>query len=93
MIYHLEKVIKSGDFISNDLCNYGFWRCYDQSWSQKDFFEYGKFVEKNLPEYFSDQIIQLSNKDNKKINLGILSADLKTGHSITFFFEDYIIEL
>ena len=46
MVFHLEKVIKSGDFISNDLCNYGFCRCYDQTWSQKDFFEYGQFVEK-----------------------------------------------
>ena len=91
MVYHLKKVIKSGDFIPNDLCNYGFWRCYDQSWSQKDFFEYGKFVEKNLLEYSSDQIIQLSNKKNKKINLGILSADLKTGHSITFFLRTILL--
>ena len=91
MVFHLEKVIKSGDFISNDLCNYGFWRCYDQSWSQKDFFEYGQFVEKNLIEYHSNQIIQLSNKKNKKINLGILSADLKTGHSITFFLKTILL--
>ena len=91
MVFHLEKVIKSGDFISNDLCNYGFWRCYDQSWSQKDFFEYGQFVEKNLIEYPSDQIIKLSNKKNKKINLGILSADLKTGHSITFFLKTILL--
>ena len=91
MVFHLEKVIKSGDFISNDLCNYGFWRCYDQSWSQKDFFEYGQFVEKNLIEYPSNQIIQLSNKKNKKINLGILSADLKTGHSITFFLKTILL--
>ncbi len=91
MVFHLEKVIKSGDFISNDLCNYGFWRCYDQSWSQKDFFEYGQFVEKNLIEYPYNQIIQLSNKKNKKINLGILSADLKTGHSITFFLKTILL--
>ena len=91
MVYHLEKVIRSGDFISNDLCNYGFWKCYDQSWSQKDFFEYGQFVEKNLIEYPSDKIIQLSNKKNKKINLGILSADLKTGHSITFFLKTILL--
>ena len=91
MVFHLEKVIKSGDFIPNDLCNYGFWRCYDQSWSQKDFFEYGQFVEKNLIEYPSDQIIKLSNKKNKKINLGILSADLKTGHSITFFLKTILL--
>ena len=91
MVYHLEKVIKSGDFISNDLCNYGFWRCYDRTWSQKDFFEYGKFVEKNLIEYHTDQIVQLSNKKNKKINLGILSADLKIGHSITFFLKTILL--
>ena len=91
MVYHLEKVIKSGDFISNDLCNYGFWRCYDRSWSQKDFFEYGKFVEKNLIEYPHDQIVKLSKKKNNKINLGILSADLKTGHSITFFLKTILL--
>ena len=91
MVYHLEKVIKSGDFISNDLCNYGFWRCYDQRWSQKDFFKYGQFVEKNLTEFSSDQIVQLSNKKNKKINLGFLSADLKSGHSITFFLKTILL--
>ena len=91
MVYHLEKVIKSGDFISNDLCNYGFWRCYDQRWSQKNFFEYGQFVEKNLIEYPSDQIVQLSDKKNKKLNLGILSADLKAGHSVTFFLKTILL--
>ena len=63
----------------------------NQSWSQKDFFEYGKFVERNLIEYSSDQIIKLSNKKNNKINLGILSADLKTGHSITFFLRTILL--
>ena len=85
MLFHLEKVIKSGDFISNDLCNYGYWRCFDKSWSQKKFFEYGKFVDKNLIEYPEDKLTILSYKKNKKIKLGILSADLKSGHSITFF--------
>ena len=91
MLFHLEKVIKSGDFISNDLCNYGYWRCFDKNWSQRDFFEYGKFVDKSLPLYASDQIVKLSNQKNKKINLGILSADLKSGHSITFFLKTILL--
>ena len=91
MVYHLEKVIKSGDFISNDLCNYGFWRCYDKRWSQENFFNYGKFVEKNLNKYSDNQVIELSNKKNEKIKLGILSADLKTGHSITFFLKTILL--
>ena len=85
MLFHLKKIIESGDFISNDLCNYGYWRCFDKNWSQKDFFDYGKFVDKNLIEYPQDKISKLYNKKNKKVNLGILSADLKSGHSITFF--------
>ena len=91
MLFHLEKVIKSGDFISNDLCNYGYWRCFDKSWSQKEFFEYGKFVDKNLIEYPEDKLTILSYKKNKKIKLGILSADLKSGHSITFFLKTILL--
>ena len=54
MVFHLEKIIKSGDFISNDLCNYGYWRCFDKNWSQsKIFLNYGKFVDENLIEYSS----------------------------------------
>ena len=85
MLYHLEKVIKSKNFISNDLCNYGYWRCFDKNWSQMEFLEYGKFVDKSLPEYPQDQVVKFLNKQNNKIKLGILSADLKKGHSITFF--------
>ena len=42
----------------------------------------------NIPQ---DQIIKLSNKKNKKIKLGILSADLKSGHSITFFLKTILL--
>ena len=91
MLFHLEKVVRSGDFISNDLCNYGYWRCFDKSWSQSDFFKYGKFVDQNLPTYPENQVVKLSNKKNKKIHLGILSADLKQGHSITFFLKSIFL--
>ena len=91
MLLHLEKVIDSGDFISNDLCNYGYWRCFDKNWIQSEFFEYGKFVDNNLPEYPQDQIVKLVGKINKKIKIGILSADLKNGHSITFFLKTILL--
>ncbi len=91
MLFHLEKVIKSGDFISNDLCIYGYWRCFDKSWSQKEFFEYGQFVDKNLIEYPKDKLTKLSNEKNKKIKLGILSADLNAEHSITYFLKTILL--
>ena len=91
MLFHLEKIIKAGNFMSNNLCNYGYWRCFDKSWSQDKFFEYGKFVDKNLIKYPEDQLIKFSSKKNKKINLGILSADLNSGHSITYFLKTILL--
>ena len=35
MIFHFDKIIKSENFISTDLCNYGYWRCFDKTWIQK----------------------------------------------------------
>jgi predicted O-linked N-acetylglucosamine transferase (SPINDLY family) len=91
MVFHLEKIIKSKEFIAQDLCNYGYWRCFDKNWSQSEFFEYGKFVDKSLPEYPQDQVVKFLNKQNNKIKIGILSADLKKGHSITFFLKSIFL--
>ena len=70
MLFHLEKVIKSGDFIPYDLCNYGYWRCFDKNWKQNDFFEYGKFVEKNfefVERNFADKVREVYYDKNSKI--------------------------
>ena len=66
LILHFKRLIESKKFDSKDLCNYGYWRCFDKNWSQKDFFDYGKFVDINLVEYPQDKINKLSNKKNKK---------------------------
>ena len=91
LLPHLEKIIKARNFMPNNLCNYGYWRCFDKSWSQDKFFEYGKFVENNLIKYPEDQLVKISSKKNKKIKLGILSADLYSGHSITFFLKSILL--
>ncbi len=85
MVFHLEKIIKSKEFIVQDLCNYGYWRCFDKNWTQSDFLEYGKFVNDNLREYSNKDIVPLSDKKNERIRVGFLSADLKGAHSITYF--------
>ena len=85
MVFHLEKIIKSKEFIVQDLCNYGYWRCFDHKWTQSDFLEFGKFVNDNLREYSKKDILPLSDKKNEKIRVGFLSADLKGAHSITYF--------
>ena len=49
------------------------------------FFNLGKFLDDNLKEYPQDQLIKILNKKNSKIRIGFLSADIRGGHSITYF--------
>ena len=91
MLFHLEKIVKSKDFITQDLCNYGYWRCFDKNWSQSDFYKFGNFLDNNLNEYPQDQIVQISSKKNEKIKIGILSADIKEAHSITYFLKTILL--
>ena len=85
MVFHLEKIIKSKEFIVQDLCNYVYWRCFDKNWSQSEFLKFGKFVDDNLRKYSNEDVFPLSNKKNEKIRVGFLSADIKRDHSVTYF--------
>ena len=48
LIFHFKRVIESKKFNSIDLCNYGYWQCFDKEWKQSDFYNYGKFLDQNL---------------------------------------------
>ncbi len=91
MLFHLEKIIKSENFTIADLCSYGYWRCFDKNWSQSDFYKFGKFLDDNLNEYSQDQVIKLPNKKNKKIKIGLLSSDIRGGHSVTYFLKTILL--
>ncbi len=85
MIFHLEKVIKSKDVMVVDLCNYGYWRCFDKNWKQIDFLNYGKSLDGKLRKYKENVLLKISDENEKKIKIGFISADIKNGHSITYF--------
>ena len=85
MIFHLEKIIKSNDFMITDLCNYGYWRCFDKNWTQLDFYKFGNFLNNNLKEYPKEKILQFPTTKNEKLRIGFLSADIKEAHSVTYF--------
>ncbi len=91
LIFHLDKVIKSKNFNSFDLCNHCYWRCFDKNWKQSDFFNYGKFVDESLKEIPQNQLVPLSDGSNSKIRLGFLSADIIAGHSITYFLKTILL--
>ena len=85
VILHLDRVIKSKNFNSFDLTNYGYWQCFDKNWKQPDFFNYGQFIDENLKEFPKNQLVKLPDFSNLRIRIGFLSADIISGHSITYF--------
>ncbi|WP_440921119.1 O-linked N-acetylglucosamine transferase, SPINDLY family protein [Candidatus Pelagibacter sp.] len=85
LIFHFKRVIESKKFNAIDLCNYGYWQCFDKAWSQADFFNYGKFVDQNLKVIPQNQLTEISQTSGSKIRLGFLSSDIIQGHSITYF--------
>ena len=85
LIFHFSRVIETKKFNVVDLCNYGYWRCFDKEWSQSDFYNYGRFVDENLYKIPQNQLIEISQTSGSKIRLGFLSSDILSGHSITYF--------
>ena len=85
LAFHFDKIIKSKNFNADDLCNYGYWRCFGKEWSQADFLKYGSFVDENLQMLPEDKLSEISQKTGPKIRIGFLSSDILQGHSITYF--------
>ena len=85
LTFHFDKIIKSKNFTVDDLCNYGYWRCFGKEWSQADFLKYGNFVDKNLQLLPQNKLSQISQETGSKIRVGFLSSDILQGHSITYF--------
>ena len=84
-VFHFSRVIDTKKFNSIDLCNYGYWRCFDKEWAQSDFYNYGKFVDENLKVIPENLLVEISQEPGQKIRIGFLSADIIEGHSVTYF--------
>ena len=91
LIFHFKRVIDSKKFNYVDLCNYGYWRCFDQEWSQSEFYNYGKFLDKNLNVIPQDRLVAISQGSGLKTRIGFLSSDIIEGHSITYFLKTVLL--
>ncbi len=91
LIFHFKKVIESKKFNAIDLCNYGYWQCFNKEWKQSDFFNYGKFLEENLKSIPQNQLVEISKETGSKIRVGFLSSDIIEGHSITYFLKTVLL--
>ena len=48
-------------------------------------FDYSAFINKNLTEYSSKDLVNFPNTKNDKIKLAFLSGDISRSHSVTYF--------
>ena len=83
VIYYLKKIIENEGVQNHTLQRFIYFNSYINKWSQKDFFENTIKLEKIIPQYKLDKMININK--NKKIKLAFLSSDIKSNHSTIGF--------
>ena len=92
-INSFEKIIKlDSNLASNQdaIANYNYYNNYLNDWSQSDFLANAKKINDKLIKYPSKDLVDLKTKKNKTINLGFISSDIKSKHSVTYFLRSVI---
>ena len=88
-----EDIIKNKDFTVGNLCSYIYFKNFQKDWSQRKFYEYGKFLDSQISVNEVEQPQKNIRPHKEKIKIGFLSADFRGEHSITYFLkkilEDY----
>tara|TARA_Y100001935_G_C17302218_1_gene509973 strand:+ start:1358 stop:3061 length:1704 start_codon:yes stop_codon:yes gene_type:complete len=72
------------------IASYNFFNNYINDWSQKDHFDNSKKINDRLPVYSSQELINFKLPKNNKINVGFISSDIKSKHSITYFLKSLL---
>ena len=69
---------------------YIFFNNYSKNFDQKTIYNASKNIEKYLPLFPNSNLIEINFNKKSKINLGFLSSDIKSNHSITYFLESVL---
>ena len=85
----LEKIAKL-DPHGDAIASYNLFNNYLYDWSQSEFLKNAVKINEKLVKYPSEELVDLKTKKNKKINLGFISSDIKSKHSITYFLRSAI---
>ena len=92
----LKSVIKCLEEIAqldphgDAIASYNLFNNYLNDWSQSEFLKNAQKINDKLVKYSSKELVDLKTKKNKKINLGFISSDLKSKHSVTYFLRSVI---
>ena len=84
IIKYLEKIIQL-DADPDAIASYNYFNNYLYDWSQSDFLDNAKKLNDKLSLYNSGELINLKTKKDNKINLGFVSSDIRSKHSVTYF--------
>ena len=88
-----EKIISKPNFPLSEKIDSIFFQNYIFDWSQQKYTESVKNISKQLPNYDVKDLAKLNLEENKKINIGFVSADFTDQHSIFYFIKDVLINL
>ena len=91
IFYFLERIIKLNNKDINTICSYIYFNNFIKKWGQKDFLENLKILNENLPLYHLDKLNSFSKKNTSKINIGFLSSDIRSNHSVTYFLKSVLL--
>ncbi len=89
VIDFLKKIIQSHpepDLIAS----YNFFNNYIDDWSQRDYFDNSKLINDKLPIYSQEELIDFKISKNNKINIGFISSDIRSKHSVTYFLKSVL---
>ena len=85
----LEKIINL-DPNQDAMATYNYYNNYLNHWTQSDFLVNAKKLNNLLVKYPSKDLVDLKTNKKKKINLGFISADIRSKHSVTYFLRSAI---
>ena len=83
--FYLEELIRRKKFRPSTICSLMYHNLFFKNWTQQQFLDYGKILDKNLTKYSDQNLVPISHNTNNKMQIGFLSSDIKTKHSITYF--------
>ena len=86
---HLEKIAQL-DPHEDGIASYNLFNNYLNNWSQSDFLFNAKKINAKLFKYSPKELVDLKTKKNRKINLGFISSDIRSNHSVTYFLRSVI---
>ncbi len=85
VIYHLKKLVENEKFNSDALSALCFFNNYKYEWKQPEYLKYSKVLNQILKKYSSNELVNVKQSKNEKINLAFISSDIRLKHSITYF--------